>query len=83
MAVDGLGWLTKKRALLMKTYGWSLRFVKFDMPGAESWVWYNWAMENETSAFGHVYKRRTDGYVRQETKRLVKIALDAEKKRKK
>jgi hypothetical protein len=67
----------------MKAFGWSLRFVRFGITGAESWVWYNWAIENEITAFGALYKRKTDGYVRQETKRLVKIALDAEKKRKK
>jgi len=69
----------------MKTYGWSYRHVRFGMTGAEGWVWYNFAMEDTISAWGPVYKRVGDGYVRQETKRLVRIAqehYEAERRKK-
>jgi hypothetical protein len=55
----------------MKTFGWSYEKVRTGMTGAECWAWYAWAMENETTAFGSAFKRTTDGYVRQETKRLM------------
>lgn len=60
----------------MKTFGWSFHHVKFELTGAQGWVWYNFALEDTISAWGPVYKRVGDGYVRQETRRLVKVALD-------
>jgi hypothetical protein len=65
----------------MRTYGWSLDYVRLGMTGAQSWVWYNWAIENEMSAFGLVYKRKSDGYIRQEINRLVAVAKAAKKKK--
>jgi hypothetical protein len=55
----------------MKTFGWSIEKVRTGMTGAEGWAWYAWAMENEATMFGASYKRTTDGYVKQETKRLM------------
>lgn len=54
----------------MATYGWTLDYVKFGMTGAQGWVWYNWAVESLIYAFGPVYKRTTEGYVKQEMKRI-------------
>ena len=77
--------MVEKRGLLMREFGWSLKHVKFGMTGAEGWIWYNWARENLVTAFGPIYKRTSDGYIRQETKRLVAVAKDhyAKKKLKK
>ena len=60
----------------MKAYGWSEKRVAEKLDGAQGWVWYNFALEDTISAWGPVYKRVGDGYVRQETRRLVKVALD-------
>lgn len=57
----------------MRTYGWSFDHVRKGMTGAQGWVWYSWALENEATAFGNCYKRTTDGYIRQETKRLMEM----------
>lgn len=65
----------------MRTYGWTLDYVKKGLTGAESWVWYNWAIENEMSAFGLVYKRKSAGYIRQEIDKLMAIAKAARKKK--
>lgn len=56
----------------MRTYGWSLRHVRFEMTGAQGWVWYNWALENEVTAMGPSYKRTTVGYIGQEREKLLK-----------
>ncbi len=56
----------------MRTYGWSLRHVRLEMTGAQGWVWYNWALENEATAMGPAYKRTTDGYIRQERDKHLK-----------
>jgi hypothetical protein len=58
----------------MKAFGWSYHHVRYGMTGAEGWVWYNFAMEDTIGAWGPVYRRVGDGYVRQETKRLIRIA---------
>lgn len=40
------------------------------MSGAESWVWFNWAVENESSMFGGTVEREGLGYVGQEMDKL-------------
>ena len=56
--------------MLMKTFGWS-RDHCLDMDGAESWVWYNWAMINESSVWGGGRSVKGDNYVAQERNRLL------------
>lgn len=43
------------------------------MTSAEGWVRYAWAIENEMAMFGPLYERVSDGYIKQEAKRLLKI----------
>jgi hypothetical protein len=58
----------------MKTYGWSLQYVRFGLTGAQSWAWYAAALEMELGVFGGpAFQRTTPGYVRQETVRLMKM----------
>lgn len=38
--------MLEKHALLMKTYGWTHRFVRHGIAGAQSWAYYHWAREN-------------------------------------
>lgn len=55
----------------MATYGWSLQFCRTGISSAKSQVFYNAAREREGDAFsGPVWKRVSDGYVRQEYLRL-------------
>lgn len=52
------------------------------MTGAQASVWYAWAMENESSMMGPVYRRTSDGYVRQERDRLLRELAAMETKHK-
>lgn len=56
----------------MKVYGWSYRHVRYELPGAQAWVWYAWAKEHAQQGFGPVYKRTGPGYIKQEIKELLK-----------
>ena len=70
--MDGLGWLITKRARLMRAYGWSPDYVRKGITGAQGWVWYNWALENEASVWGVWLERTTPGYVKQEYQKRLK-----------
>ena len=54
----------------MRTFGWTPDFVRKGITGAEGWIYYNWAMENEASIWGSGLDRRTPGYVKQEFEQL-------------
>lgn len=56
----------------MSFYGWTADYVLDGITGAEGWVYYNWALENEAQIFGIKRERSSDGYVKQEWKRLMK-----------
>jgi len=56
----------------MATFGWSRDHVMFEVPGAEGWVWYNWATENEATVWGQELERRSPGYVKREKERLLR-----------
>jgi hypothetical protein len=43
--------LIEKRGLLMSFFGWSEDYVR-RMNGAQGWVWYNYAKENQASFWG-------------------------------
>lgn len=47
-------------------------YIRTVLVGAHGWVYYNWAKENERDAWGALVERKSDGYVRQEFKRLMK-----------
>jgi hypothetical protein len=66
----------EKRARLMKAYGWSEKRVAEKLDGAQGWVWFNWALENEASVWGSGIERKGDGYVKQETKRILERMND-------
>jgi hypothetical protein len=72
--------LVEKRGMLMREMKFSLHQLRFEMTGAETWVWYNWARENLLTAFGPVYRRSTSGYVKQEWERLMKMVDEMEKR---
>jgi len=55
----------------MKTYGWTPDFVRKGITGAQGWVYYNWAMENEQVGFGPLVERTGDGYVAQQKKQIL------------
>lgn len=56
----------------MKTYGWSKDYCLDEIDGAESWAWYNFAVENEAQIWGTGVKIKGDGYIARERKRLMK-----------
>ena len=65
-AVDGFGWLIEKRCRLMRTFagcGFTPDYVRKRLSGAQGWVYYYWALENEP--FGGA-ERKGPGYLRQE-----------------
>ena len=70
--MDGFGWLLDKRCRLMKTYGWTADYVRFEVTGAEGWIYYNWATENEASVWGSGVVNKTPSYVKQEWLKLMK-----------
>lgn len=55
----------------MKSFGWSEDYVRKGITGAKGWVFYNWAIENEASIWGDRLERKTDGYVKQEKKKIL------------
>jgi hypothetical protein len=55
----------------MRCYGWGPDRCWVGVTSAEGWVRYNWALENEMTMFGAVFKLSGPGYVKQETLRLV------------
>jgi hypothetical protein len=48
----------------------TLDFVRKRLPSAQGWAYYAWAVENEATALGGGVERTSDGYVKQERKRL-------------
>lgn len=63
----------------MATFGWSADYVRKGIPGAQGWVYYNWAVQNEATVWGTGREQKSDGYVRQETKRILEIWQTAER----
>lgn len=57
----------------MKSYGWSETYVSEELTGAQGWVFFNWAVENESSVWGSSIERKGDGYIAQERNRLCQI----------
>lgn len=55
----------------MKVFGWTPDFISYEITGAEGWVYYNWAIEHEMTAFGPIFKATTAGYVKQEFEALL------------
>jgi hypothetical protein len=56
--------------MLMHFYHWDEDYVRLKMTSAKSWVYYNFALENQMSVWGAAFERKTDGYVKQETKQI-------------
>lgn len=56
----------------MEAYGWTPDYVRWDLNGAEGWVYYNWARQNKASVWGSNEKPVTDGYLKQEIRRIMK-----------
>lgn len=54
----------------MATFGWSADFIRKKLPGAQGWVYMNWARENDIGLFGSGEERKTPGYVAQERLKL-------------
>lgn len=48
-----------------------MEFVQFDLTSSQGWAFYNWAVENEMTAFGVAVERDGDGYVAQERKKIL------------
>lgn len=59
----------EKRCRLMRSYGWKPDFVRKGITGAQGWVYYNWALENEANVWGAGVRVKGAGYVKQETER--------------
>jgi hypothetical protein len=55
----------------MKAYGWTADYIRFDLIGAQGWVYYNWALENEASVWGSSIRPASAGYVKQEWNKLM------------
>jgi hypothetical protein len=62
-AADGLGWWLAYLCQLTKTYGWSPKYVLFDLPGKQGWAFYSWAIEHDSN---YAVRRTSPGYVAQE-----------------
>lgn len=60
----------EKRCRLMRFYQMSVDHVRKRLVGAQGWVYYNWAQENEASMWGNNIKRVSKGYVAQEVDRI-------------
>lgn len=58
----------------MATYGWTPDYVRKGIPGAQGWVYANWAREQAVGLFGPNEVRKSDGYVKQEAKRICRMA---------
>lgn len=56
----------------MRSYQWKPDFVRYEITGAEGWVYYNWALENESSVWGSGLEKKSPGYLKQEINRLLK-----------
>jgi hypothetical protein len=54
----------------MKVFGWSPEYCRKGITSAESWIWYNWARENEMTMMGALWQRSGKGYVAQESDRI-------------
>lgn len=50
----------------MSTFGWTQDYVRKRLPGAQGWVYFNWALENEQTVLGPRWRRTGPGPVRQE-----------------
>ncbi len=56
----------------MKAYGWSADYVRKGLPGAQGWVYANWALEHEMTVWGALVERKCKGYIQQELDKLRK-----------
>ena len=50
----------------MEHWGWSEDYVRKKLVGAQGWVYYNWALENQNNLLGGGPVRKTPGYLAQE-----------------
>jgi len=69
--VDGLGWLPEKVFRVMSAFGMTWDEVTVGLTGAKGWALYVWAIENEARVWGGQLRRTSDGYVKQECKRIM------------
>jgi len=65
----------------MLAYGWSKREALCGKGGAENWVWYNYALEQEHGAFGPLWRTRGRNYLGQERDAVVARRKAANEKR--
>lgn len=70
--MDGLGWLHEKHGRCMARYGWTERFCWTGISTAKSAVYDNLAKEQEITAFGPLWERKSPGYVKQEIEKRLK-----------
>jgi hypothetical protein len=61
---------------LAHAYGWSVNHIRKEITSAQGWVYYNWALENEASVWGDRLDRKSDGYVKQERKKIFKELMN-------
>jgi len=54
----------------MKSYGWTEDYVKYGITGARGWVFFNWAIENESRVWGGNVVHTTPGYVKQHYQKI-------------
>lgn len=54
----------------MSFWGWSEEKVR-RMNGAQGWVYFNYAKENEATIWGNTLERVGEGYVEQEYKKIL------------
>ena len=55
----------------MATFHMEWDDVAFDRTGAETWIMFVWAVENESRMWGGNIRRTTSGYIKQETQRIL------------
>jgi hypothetical protein len=55
----------------MKCYGWSAEHIQYDITGAQGWVYYYWALENEASVWGTGLVNKSPGYLKQEWQKIL------------
>lgn len=68
-----MGWLPEKVLTVMAAYPqMTEEKVMDDLTGAQSWVYYVWAVEREARMRGVIARRRTPGYVKQQVQQILK-----------
>lgn len=56
----------------MEAFGWTPEYVRWELNGAEGWVYYNWARQNKASVWGTNERMTGDGYLKQEIAAILK-----------